>query len=96
MKTKLLKKWRQEAENRIGVFRIEETNRYSVVFCKSAWGFVSDWTPGETCGHQILEEGIENFEEAKASCDFYRRIYILREARKDWNKKRYGSRQRYY
>ena len=96
MKTKLFKKWRREANERIGVFRIEETNQYSIVFCKSAWGFVSDWVPGETYGHQILEEGVEALEEAKKMCDHYRRVFILREARKEWNKKNYGSKQRYY
>lgn len=43
MKTKLLKKWRQEAMNRIGVLEDEAKGTFSVIFDKSVFGNVSRW-----------------------------------------------------
>lgn len=99
MKTKLLKKWRQEAVNRIGVFETAD-GTFSVVFDKSFYGYVSDWREDYSekykAGYQIINSGIKTLEEARVMCDGARRIFILREARKEWRERYYGSEQRYY
>lgn len=96
MKTKLLKKWRQEAINRIGVFEMSDRT-FSVIFDKSIFGEVSHWEEGRhEYGYQVVKSDIETLDEAISVCDSTRRSFILREARKEWNKKYYGSKQRYY
>lgn len=96
MKTKLLKKWRQEAINRIGVFELSD-GTFSVIFDKSFMGDVSDWLEGRhDIGYQVVKSNIETLDEAISVCDSTRRFFILREARKEWNEKHYGSKQRYY
>lgn len=96
MKTKLLKKWRQEAVNRIGVFKTPNKT-FSVVFDKTLIGDVSNWDENyNEGGYQIVEENIKTLLEAMAFCDEFRRAFILREARKEWNEKYYGSKKRYY
>lgn len=96
MKTKLLKKWRQEAINRIGVFGSSD-GTFSVIFDKSIIGDVSGWVEGfHEIGYQVVKVGIETLAEAISVCDSTRRSFILREARKEWNEKHYGSKQRYY
>lgn len=96
MKTKLLKKWRTEAFNRIGVF-IADDGTYKVVFDNSGWGYVYEYANyPEAKGFQVVCEGIEDFHEAVERCDDIRRIYILREARNEWNKKKYGTKERVY
>ena len=96
MKTKLLKKWRQEAVNRIGVFEMSDRT-FSVIFDKTIIGYVSGWVEGcHDIGYQVVRSGIETLDEAISVCDSTRRSFILREARKEWNEKYYGSKQRYY
>ena len=96
MKTKLLKKWRQEAINRIGVFEMSDRT-FSVIFDKSVFGEVSYWEEDRhEYWYQVVKGGMETLDEAISVCDSARRSFILREARKEWNKKHYGSKQRYY
>jgi hypothetical protein len=96
LKIGLLKKWRREAKYRIGVFK-EEDDTYAVVFDKSGWGDVSYWSRDlRWDGSQIIKDGIETIEEAKEVCDGARRAFIRREARREWNEKHYGSKNRYY
>ena len=90
MKTKLLKKLRNEAGNRIGVFK-QTDGKYKVIFDKTIFGDVSQYDPMYK-GYQILETNLEGLTEAIKLCDFYRRCFILREVRK----KRYGNKDRVY
>ena len=90
MKTKLLKKLRSEAANRIGVFK-QDDGKYKVIFDKTIFGDVSQYDPMYK-GYQILETDIEDLTEAIESCDFYRRCFILREVRK----KRFRNEDRLY
>lgn len=97
MKTKLLKKWRREACNRIGVFK-HESGRYCIVFDKSMWGdvgYMYNNNPNSQ-GLQYVTMDISDISEAIERCDAVRREYILREARKDFNKKKRGSPDRVY
>lgn len=96
MKTKLLKKWRNEAVNRIGVFAADDKT-YKVVFDKSIFCDVSDYYKNVGfSGFQVVCEGIEDIHEAVKRCDEVRRQFILREARREWNEKMYGAKERVY
>lgn len=96
LKIGLLRKWRREAESRIGIFK-EKNNTYVIVFDKSGWGDVSYWNrEANWPGAQVIRESVETFEEAKEVCDSARRAFILREARMEWNEKHYGSKNRCY
>ena len=97
MKTKLLKKWRQEAMNRIGVLEDEAKGTFSVIFDKSVFGNVSRWEEDSNKNeYQVVKDNIKALDEAISVCDIARRSFILRQARKEWNEKHYGSKQRYY
>lgn len=97
MKTKLLKKWRQEAMNRIGVLEDEAKGTFSVIFDKSVFGNVSRWEEhSDEYWYQVVKSDIKALDEAITVCDSARRSFILRQARKEWNEKHYGSKQRYY
>ena len=66
MKTRLLKKWRNEAWNRIGVFQ-QADGKYRIVFDKSVVGDVSGYDKYPLAkGFQVVCEGIEDFSEAVA------------------------------
>ena len=96
MKTKLLKKWRKEAWNRIGLFK-QDDGKYRVVFDKSGWGLVYEYENcPESKSFQVVCRDIEDPDEAKSRCDEIRRIFILREARKEYRKKKYGAGNRVY
>jgi len=97
LKTALLKKWREVAFNRIGVFE-KKNGKYIIVFDKSGWGDVSQFKEegfsSKFC--QILRDDIDTIEEAKSDCDFFRRAFILREAEREWQGKIYGNSRRKY
>lgn len=97
LKTALLKRWRREAFNRIGVFE-KKNGKYIIVFDKTGWGDVSQFKEegfsSKFC--QILRDDIETVEEAKSDCDFFRRVFILREAEREWQGKIYGNSRRKY
>lgn len=97
LKTALLKRWRREAFNRIGVFE-KKNGKYIIVFDKTGWGDVSQLKEeafsSKFC--QILRDDIETIEEAKSDCDLFRRVFILREAEKEWQDKIYGNSRRKY
>lgn len=99
LKTKLLKKWRKEANARIGVFE-RDNGRFIIVFDKSWYGSVSDFSDdydGKNMKpYQIMEEEYETLKEAKMICDCYRRRYILREARKEYCRYKFGNPTRKY
>lgn len=97
MKTKLLKKWRQDAMNRIGVFKDEAKGTFSVIFDKSVFGNVLRWEEhSDEYWYQVVKSDIKALDEAISVCNSARRSFILRQARKEWNEKHYGSKQRYY
>lgn len=97
MKTKLLKKWRQEAINRIGVLEDEAKGTFSVIFVKSVFGNVLRWEEdNDKNEYQVVKSDIKALDEAISVCDPTRRSFILRQARKEWNEKHYGTKQRYY
>ena len=98
MKAKLLKKLRNKAEERIGVFFCEGQNSYSIVFDKRVLGDVSDWAPKNNIddSYQVIKSGIFDKNEAINECDRYRRIFILDEARRYWGKSKYGNKERIY
>lgn len=92
MKTRLLKKWRNEAWNRIGVFQ-QEDGKYRIVFDKSVVGDVSGYDKYPLAkGFQVVCEDIEDFSEAVERCDNLRREFILQEMRR----KKYGTTNRMY
>jgi len=100
LKTKLLKKLRSEARNRIGVFKFSD-GKYRVVFDASCLGDVSyfnenDWKiEGDGSLFQVFDrkdEVSDTIEEAMKVCDYYRRKFILREVRR----KKFGDEKRYY
>lgn len=97
LKTALLKKWRKEAFHRIGVFE-RKNGKYVIVFDKSGWGDVSQFEENGFSSKfcQILQDDIETIEDAKSDCDFFRRVFILREAEKEWQGKIYGNSRRKY
>ena len=90
MKTRLLKKWRNEAWNRIGVFQ-QADRKYRIVFDKSVVGDVSGYDKYPLAkGFQVVCEDIEDFSEAVERCDNLRREFILQEMRR----KKYGATNR--
>lgn len=94
MKTKLLKRLRQSAQEHIGVFR-NENGSYEVVFDKNRfYADVSKYGEDEFYDRnfQVLEKGVETLDEAKDMCDFYRRVFILRQVREI----KYGNTKRFY
>ena len=92
MKTKLLKKWRKEALRRVGVFK-QDDGKYQVVFDKGYIGNVDDFDKyPEAQYFQVVCEDLEDFSEAVERCDSIRRIFILREARRQL----YGKTNRLY
>ena len=92
MKTRLLKKWRNEAWNRIGVFK-QADGKYRIVFDKSVVGDVSGHDKYPLAkGFQVVCEDIEDFSEAVERCDNLRREFILQEMRR----KKYGTTNRMY
>lgn len=94
MKTRLLRKLRGEAWNRIGVFVQDDWN-YRVVFDKRIIGNVGEYNPVELLyekSFQVVYKDIEKLSEAIECCKEARREFILREARKY----RYGTRNRIY
>ena len=97
MKTKLLKKWRREAQCGIGVFK-QDDGRYEVLFDKTMWcniGFAYEEDP-DRVHIQTLCKDIEDYDEVVEWCDYYRREFILREARNEWRKRKYGTKKRVY
>ena len=46
--------------------------------------------------YQVVKSNIKALDEAISVCNSARRSFILRQARKEWNEKHYGSKQRYY
>lgn len=99
LKTKLLKKWRHEANVRIGVFE-RDNGRFIIVFDKSWYGSVSNFNENydkkNMTPYQIMKEEYETLEEAKEMCDYYRRQYILREARNEYCGYKFGNPARKY
>ena len=82
LKVKLLHKLRCDAYNKFGVFK--ENNTYTVVFDKSKISYdVSRYNRILAPEYyQIIDEGIENVEEAICNCDSYRMDWILDQVRK--------------
>ena len=96
LKTKLLRKWRNEAEIRIGVYELKD-NTYAVVFDKSIFPDCRKWNEDRYSEYyQVVRKGIETLEEAKDVCIKVRRSFILREARTEWNEKKFGVKNRYF
>ena len=83
--------------NRIGVFKDEAKGTFSVIFDKSVFGNVLRWEEhSDEYWYQVVKSDIKALDEAISVCNSARRSFILRQARKEWNEKHYGSKQRYY
>ena len=87
MKTRLLRKLRQEAEKRIGVFK--DRDEYLVIIDTTLSPNVYSWTgvEWESWKFEFLEEGIKTIEEAQALCKRHRRRFIVVEANELWTGK---------
>lgn len=90
MKTKLLKRLREEAECRVGVLYYK--GEYIVIFDKATM-YNSSFGKFEECPkrYQVCSRH-DTLEKAKKSCDAFRREYILMTVRK----MRYGNSDRLY
>lgn len=97
LKTTLLRKWRRNAFERIGVFE-KRNKKYMIVFDKTAVACLNHFSEAmlDTKFYQVLEDDIETIEDAMSACDFYRRVFILREARKEWQERIFGNSMRKY
>lgn len=99
MKTRLLKKLREKAQWKLGVFKFYD-GKYRVVYDKTLWDDVSEFDEdnwkkwGDNYQYYVFNDETEvcdTIEKAKHLCDIYRINYILSEVRKLKlnNKKRY-------
>lgn len=95
MKTKLLRRLRRQSKCRYGVFFNKNNGLYEVVHDLDLFSpDLSMYGDNDKYPEKQYEvvEGISNIKKAKALCDAYRRVFILREIRQ----MRYGNRRRMY
>ena len=100
LKTKLLRKLRNKARCKLGVFKFSD-GKYRVVFDRTLYEDVSrfdekEWRRwGDEYGCEVFnkkDDVSDNLEDAKKVCDHYRRQYILNKVRE----KRLGNATRMY
>ena len=100
MKTRLLKKLRNEAYWKLGVFKFSD-GKYRIIYDKTLWNDVSEFNEkhwkmwGNEYQYHVFNdenEVFDNFDTAKSLCDRYRRNYILGEVRK----MKFNNKKRYY
>ncbi len=96
MKIKLLKHLRNRSKRKVGVFR-QTNGKYKIIFDKNLYlDDLSSYEDGDECKvntrYQLLEQDIDNLNEAIKSCEYWRNVFI----RQEINTMKFGNHKRVY